>query len=208
MTVHSAKGLEFKYVFVVGLEEKLFPSNFNGFLSVDDLEEERRLFYVALTRAMKKAWLSYARQRYNWGKLNYCEPSRFINEIDEKFLSLPTENNRPSFFGRAASSWFDDREEHIVQRPPAPPTRKLPENPSPQLSSRLTSMKQAMTRPSFKADDPGQIKPGMMVEHQRFGLGKVIEMEGDNQSLKATVLFQNAGRKQLLLKFAGLKIVG
>jgi len=98
MTIHSAKGLEFKNVFIVGVEENLFPSNQNGQKTLEDFEEERRLFYVALTRAEQNAYISYARQRYKWGKLEFCNKSRFIDEIDPQYLNMPIEKD-PVFYG-------------------------------------------------------------------------------------------------------------
>jgi DNA helicase-2/ATP-dependent DNA helicase PcrA len=215
MTVHSAKGLEFKNVFIVGLEEKLFPSSFSGVYTPESLEEERRLFYVALTRAMKNAWLSYAKQRYSWGQLNFCEPSRFIGEIDERFLIQPSTQRIPSFFDQSNNSFFSKKETPFWEKESPknstqefPPRRPSTETAAPQFGKRLTQIRQAMSRPSFEADDPGKIDVGTIVEHQRFGIGKVLEMEGNDANRKATVLFENAGRKQLLLKFARLKIVG
>jgi DNA helicase-2/ATP-dependent DNA helicase PcrA len=206
MTVHSAKGLEFKNVFIVGVEDKLFPSNFSGFLSPENLEEERRLFYVALTRAMKKAWITYARQRYSWGQLSFSEPSRFIAELDEQFLELPGDFSLPSFLSERSENSFFSKPKTFGS-PMEPPRRTAP-SASPVLSQRLTNLQKAQARPSFEADDPNLITVGCEVEHQRFGRGKVLELEGDENSRKATVLFQNAGRKQLLVKFARLKVVG
>lgn len=225
MTIHSVKGLEFKNVFIVGVEEKLLPANFNGFLSENDIEEERRLFYVAITRAMKKVWISYSRQRYSWGKLNFCEPSRFIEDIDSKYLEMPSSLDQPSFlykpksFSNFSSSHQPERPQQAPKHYGGIPTsaqpvqKKGPEVrrpasvPPSQFSQHLSTIKQAMGRPSFQADDPSLIKAGLTVEHQRFGRGSVLEVEGEDQNKKATVLFKNAGRKQLLLKFAGLKIV-
>lgn len=214
MTVHSAKGLEFKNVFIVGLEEKLFPSSFSGVYTPESLEEERRLFYVALTRARKNAWLSYARQRYSWGQLNFCEPSRFIDEIDENYLIQPTTQKTPSFFdqkydthSRKKETPFWQKENPNDTKTGFPPRRSTDEPTIPQYSKRLTQLKQAMSRPSFEADDPEKIKVNSIVEHQRFGRGKIINIEGSGANCKATVLFENAGRKELLLKFARLKVV-
>jgi DNA helicase II / ATP-dependent DNA helicase PcrA len=208
MTIHSAKGLEFKNVFIVGLEEKLFPSSFSGVITPESLEEERRLFYVALTRAMKNAWLSFAKQRYSWGQLNFCEPSRFIEEIDESFLIQPSNQRIPSFFDQPSShSFFQEREVRKNDIQSFPPRRQATESVTPPMSKRLSSIKQAMARPTFEADDPNKIIEGAIVEHQRFGLGKVLKMEGNDANRKATVLFENAGRKELLLKFAKLKVV-
>lgn len=206
MTVHSAKGLEFKNVFIVGVEDKLFPSSFSGMLTPENLEEERRLFYVALTRAMKSAWISFARQRYQWGQLNFCEPSRFISELDEKYLEMPSNLNMPSFLQRPAE--MPVIRKSFQQTPPRtllPPQRTNIDMP--QLTNRLTNLKKVQSHTGFAADDPDLINIGVEVEHQRFGRGKVIGMEGDDSNRKAIVLFQNAGRKQLLLKFARLKVV-
>jgi DNA helicase-2/ATP-dependent DNA helicase PcrA len=213
MTVHSAKGLEFRNVFIVGLEEKLFPSSYSGVYTPESLEEERRLFYVALTRAMKNAWISFAKQRYSWGQLNFCEPSRFIDEIDGQFVVQPVTQRMTSFFDQKDRSFFREKETFFREKETPksnvqgfPPRRETTEA-TPPLSRRLSQIKQAMSRPSFEGDDPEGIKVGTIVEHQRFGLGKVLGMEGKDASRKATVLFENAGRKELLLKFARLKIV-
>jgi DNA helicase-2/ATP-dependent DNA helicase PcrA len=211
MTVHSAKGLEFKNVFIVGVEENVFPSNFSGVLTPENLEEERRLFYVALTRAMNNAWVSFARQRYRYGQLMFGEPSRFIGEIDDNYVVLPDNLNMPSFLDEPdGNDMFNRqrRQQSTTKNPMTPPRRTATPNSSkPQLSNRLTKLKQAQGRPAFQADDPTKVQIGVTVEHQRFGRGKVIDMEGDGPNKKAIVLFSNAGRKQLLLKFARLKVV-
>lgn len=208
MTVHSAKGLEFKNVFIVGLEEKLFPSNFSGMLTPENLEEERRLFYVALTRAMKNAWISFARQRYSYGQLTFCEPSRFIAELDEKYLVMPSNLNLPSFLNADKDPvWSNDRTTPTTPKYAPPQRPSMSGNSSPQLNQRLTKLKQAYSRPSFDADDPSLVKVGCEVEHQRFGRGTVLELEGEGSNQKATVIFQNSVRKQLLLKFARLKVI-
>jgi DNA helicase II / ATP-dependent DNA helicase PcrA len=207
MTIHSAKGLEFKNVFVVGLEEKLFPSNFSGFLTEESLEEERRLFYVAITRAMKNAWLSFAQQRYNWGQLNFCEPSRFISEIDEQYLANVQINNlrgESPAFGR---NLFDSPQTYARTNLQAPPKREYLSNDQQPTSKRLTQLKQAMARPSFEADDPNAIGVGSKIEHQRFGQGIVTHVEGEGSNKKATVNFKHSGERQLLLKFAKLRII-
>ncbi|MCF8362124.1 MAG: UvrD-helicase domain-containing protein [Prolixibacteraceae bacterium] len=211
MTVHSAKGLEFKNVFIVGVEENVFPSNFSGVLTPDNLEEERRLFYVALTRAMSNAWVSFARQRYRYGQLIFGEPSRFIGEIDDNYVVLPDNLNMPSFLDEPDDNVVFNRQrgqQATTRRTITPPRRtETPNSSKPQLSNRLTKLKQAQGRPAFQADDPAKVQIGVNVEHQRFGRGKVIDMEGDGPNKKAIVLFSNAGRKQLLLKFARLKVV-
>lgn len=204
MTVHSAKGLEFKNVFIVGLEENLFPSCQFGNMTHEAFEEERRLFYVALTRAEENACLSFARQRYRWGKLDFCNPSRFIAEVDEKYLDVPVENDLN----------FDDypSQEQTVSKQnfsrPAVATKRPMASDQPGLNQKLVQLRQAKKQAqNYDGDDPRDIQSGMTIEHQRFGKGKVLQVEGTFPNLKATVFFQNAGQKQLLLKFAKLKIV-
>ena len=205
MTVHSAKGLEFKNVFVVGLEENLFPSNQTGAKTAEEIEEERRLFYVAVTRAEENAFLSYARQRYKWGKLEFCNPSRFIAEIDENYLELPVEREL-SFFNEEPKV-METRSLRSIQ----PPARKLlrhPETNPVDLSNKLQKLREVKKEMSeFDGSPSSEIQAGMTVEHQRFGRGKVLQVEGQIPNMKATVFFQNVGQKQLLLKFAKLKIV-
>jgi DNA helicase-2/ATP-dependent DNA helicase PcrA len=212
MTVHSAKGLEFKNVFVVGLEDNLFPSaQAEEKKTPEALEEERRLFYVALTRAKENAWFSYANQRYRWGNLEFCSPSRFLLEMDEKYLNgmVETSRMRPATrsysdeqnlpLGYRARSLSRQQQDKPVQKPWRQDVfRRKVENQN----------AGAAENQSFSGDDPEKIMQGMMVEHQRFGIGKVIKIEGVPPNKKATVFFQNAGKKQLLLKFAKLKIKG
>lgn len=205
MTIHSAKGLEFKNVFIVGVEENLFPSNQNGQKTMEDFEEERRLFYVALTRAEQNAYLSYARQRYKWGKLDFCDKSRFIDEIDPQYLNMPIEKD-PVF--------YSDQQELSFSAPkPRPQSTPIPGfRPSsvnqPDLQRKLTKLREAKNETeAFEFSNPEEIQAGMIVEHQRFGRGKVLQMEGKMPDIQATVFFQNAGKKQLLLKFAKLRII-
>ncbi len=208
MTIHSAKGLEFKNVFVVGLEDNLFPSSQSDENNKPEaLEEERRLFYVALTRAKENAWFSYANQRYRWGKLDFCSPSRFLLEMEEKFLdggdfknkikqpAAPVNNfqrnisNNDFLKRQQLNSFRNQSSQNILNR-------KLVQLKEPENSEN-----------SFIGDDPTKIVQGMVIEHQRFGEGKVLKIEGVAPNIKATVFFQNAGQKQLLLKFAKLKII-
>ena len=194
MTIHSAKGLEFPYVIIVGLEENLFPS-IQSLSSRADLEEERRLFYVAITRAQQKLTISYAETRYRWGNLTMCDPSRFIAEIPEQYID----------FTRKVSVRKDNFQ--------------TTEN----FSNTLTGLKTDFTKPvnlknfhkisnlnqgnilPFGEDE--DIQPGMAVEHDRFGKGKVLNVEGNGPNKKATIFFAGIGQKQLLLRFAKLKIV-
>jgi len=208
MTVHSAKGLEFKNVFVVGLEENLFPSQRQGEKNtMEALEEERRLFYVALTRAKENAWFSFANQRYRWGNLDFCTPSRFLEEMDEKFL----EGSNISRFKRSSRNMFMEENENrkpAFQRRDSSQRIKSIERQN-IFNKKLVSLKESGNRQaSFAADDPGKIQSGMIVEHQRFGEGKVLRIEGIAPNIKATIFFQKHGHKQLLLKFAKLKIKG
>ena len=197
MTIHSAKGLEFDNVFVVGLEENLFPSQMS-LSSRIDLEEERRLFYVAITRAGKKLNLSYATSRYRWGTLTSCEPSRFIDEIDASYLELDfkpqLKNTGNPFFDEERSAW---QQKETFSRPKTIPLQKT------------TSILPKAHVPSadFAPSDTAGLQVGMEVEHERFGFGKVINLEGNKTELKATIFFKDLGQKQLLLKFAKLKIV-
>jgi DNA helicase-2/ATP-dependent DNA helicase PcrA len=197
MTIHSAKGLEFPYVFVVGLEENLFPS-IMSINSRSDLEEERRLFYVAVTRAEKAAILSYAENRYKWGNMSMSEPSRFISEIDEKYIDFPRKSvTTPPGFNKFK---VDDTGFHK----PKTPTYN-PENLKKIGDSRHQNNHEETA--NFEGSPIEDIKVGMQVEHQRFGVGKITDVEGYGANRKATVFFAAIGSKQLLLKYAKLKII-
>jgi DNA helicase-2/ATP-dependent DNA helicase PcrA len=202
MTVHSSKGLEFKNVFIVGLEENLFPSGFSGTLTLSELEEERRLFYVALTRSENQAWLSFAQQRFRWGKPEFCNPSRFIGEIDHRFLDVRNSRSIPQFRNQELMAEKGNRHlqrEETTYQPPRKPDMAV------QRMQISKSILPSGSQP-FQGDDPEKISVGMMVEHERFGRGKVLSVEGKLPDLKAKVFFPNAGEKNLLLKFAKLKI--
>jgi DNA helicase-2/ATP-dependent DNA helicase PcrA len=206
MTIHSAKGLEFKNVFIVGVEENLFPSNQMGQKTLEDLEEERRLFYVALTRAEQNAYISYARQRYKWGKLDFCDKSRFIDEIDPQYLNMPIEKD-PIFYN-------DNQDISFAAPKPRPQNtviagfRSSTSAMQPDIQQKLSKLREAKNETeAFEYSNPEEIQAGMLVEHQRFGRGKVLQMEGKMPDIQATVFFQNAGKKQLLLKFAKLRII-
>jgi len=215
MTIHAAKGLEFKAVFVGGMEENLFPSQL-ALNSREELEEERRLFYVALTRAEKHLTLSYATSRYKWGKIDYCEPSRFLNEIDQDLLDLPPEPSAGGgFFSfedeRSSFGGFQKRsfpaQTFSPKKRTEEPVSLRPKN----LGSEFVPIEKANglkpQQTDFAADDLSNLVQGMNVEHERFGRGKVIFVDGRQGEKKATVLFESAGQKQLLLKFAKLKII-
>lgn len=200
MTIHSAKGLEFPHVYVVGLEENLFPSQMS-LNSRSELEEERRLFYVAITRAEKKLTLSYATSRYRWGTLTSCEPSRFLDEIDSQYLELDfrpqtKSSEKNPFFNDERAAW-GTRNEDVFSKP------------KPHSQPKTTSIlpKAHVPTPGFAPSDTSNLQVGMEVEHERFGFGKVINIEGSKQDKKATIFFKELGQKQLLLKFAKLRIV-
>ncbi len=208
MTVHSAKGLEFKNVFIVGMEENLFPSNQSGEQKPETLEEERRLFYVAITRAEENAWLTFANQRYRWGSLDFCNPSRFLEELDEKYI------DNSGFNGMSRSSRRNPNP-LSTERPSQPAATRQPlssfktRDAQNIFNRKLVSLKESgRTQNTFEGDDPSKIQAGMVVEHQRFGEGKVLNVEGRAPDLKATVFFHSGTQKQLLLKFAKLKIKG
>ena len=184
MTVHSAKGLEFRNVFVVGLEEGLFPSSMVGD-SPRALEEERRLFYVAITRAEEHCFLSYAKSRIRFGKMEFCSPSRFLNDIDACYLDLP-ENDIPARI-TAPTPNYRPRQQTFV--PPA--------------SSRM----KPVSRATSASKDTPVVQEGQLIEHERFGRGTVTRVEGAGENAKATIRFENVGEKQLLLRFARFKLV-
>ena len=194
MTIHAAKGLEFPYIFIVGLEENLFPS-IQSLNTRTDLEEERRLFYVALTRAEKQLYLSYSESRYKWGNLSMCEPSRFIEEIPAEFIDLP---KRATVFG--AKIGFDDD----TQKKQATQTLAGLQQKN---FKKISSISATSSDQAFDPSVMEKLQVGMEVEHAKFGKGKVIAVEGDDSNKKATVFFAGIGQKQLLLKFAKLKIL-
>jgi|AntRauTorcE11898_2_1112593.scaffolds.fasta_scaffold00143_9 DNA helicase-2/ATP-dependent DNA helicase PcrA len=198
MTVHAAKGLEFPFVYIVGLEENLFPS-MQSLNTRADLEEERRLFYVALTRAEKKATLSYAETRYKWGNLIMSEGSRFLEEINEEYI----DSNR--MYNTSASAKNTPRHQGD-RRGDTSSYKKIgggtPDSSKFKKASALK--KDTASYPDISADD---IRPGVLVSHQRFGSGKVLHIEGEGPNKKATIFFKDAGEKNLLLKFARLKII-
>ncbi len=198
MTIHSSKGLEFPHVFIVGLEENLFPSQLS-LNSRSDLEEERRLFYVAVTRAEKKLTLSYATSRYRWGTLNNCEPSRFLDELNPAYLEL---DFKPRSAPESSASFADERS--------AWGERDVFTKPKPKIVPKTRSLlpKAHTPTPGFTPSDTTNLQVGMEVEHERFGFGKVIQVEGNKNDVKATIFFKELGQKQLLLKFAKLRIVG
>ncbi|MBN2521190.1 MAG: UvrD-helicase domain-containing protein [Bacteroidales bacterium] len=220
MTIHSAKGLEFKNVFIAGAEEDLFPSPMS-LGNPNDLEEERRLFYVALTRAKHRAFISFAESRYKWGNLNNCSPSRFIKEIDTQYVDLPkelleeiefSENGKIPTFLYNGNTLMRNSNTGISQKDNYYNKKKLIKYSEAQKNSSTIknfnlNLRSSNNLQNFVPDDPEKIQVGMQIEHPRFGKGKVLSLEGKSPNLKAAIFFQNFGQKQLLLKFAKLKII-
>ena len=220
MTIHSAKGLEFSTVFVVGLEENIFPSPMCT-NSMRELEEERRLLYVAITRAEKHCILTCAQNRFRYGKMEVDTPSRFIKDFDPSLIRI--EGGSASTFGLSGSSSYsresrfsrdsrqssDSRFSREFKSPlpsrfqnPRPVATQFVADPKP----RLMPIRQEAPRPQSAIGNIG-LKEGNVIEHQRFGIGTVIKIEGSGENTKATVEFRNAGTKQLLLKFAKYTII-
>ncbi|MFQ9315118.1 UvrD-helicase domain-containing protein [uncultured Dysgonomonas sp.] len=216
MTIHAAKGLEFNNVFVVGLEEDLFPSamakdEFRG------LEEERRLFYVAITRAKEFCMITYAKSRFRNGQINACNPSRFLRDIDTDYLNVNAGVlgsggfgvlNRPETYTKElfdySSNTRTTHPERSVQRESTPLSQ--PKNESfgqPKFVNARTA-----TPKTSAGSNAGEVSVGAIIKHERFGIGKVTAVTGDVDSRKATVEFENSGVKQLLLKFARIEIIG
>ena len=218
MTIHSAKGLEFPTVFVVGLEENIFPSPMCT-NSMRELEEERRLLYVAITRAEKHCILTCAQNRFRYGRMEYDTPSRFIRDIDPELLDVQSETGggessyrRPSG-GSRSPEWMQNPRPVATQFRADPKPRAVaprqPEKPVDPFGPNFKRVYNAVA-PRPMASDPsaGDLREGCRIEHQRFGIGTVLKIEGTGENTKATVEFRNAGTKQLLLKFAKFKIIG
>jgi len=191
MTMHSAKGLEFKHVYIAGMEDTLFPSPMSSGSS-KELEEERRLFYVAVTRAEKQATFSYALNRYKWGNLERSNPSRFLKEIDQKFLHYPQTGGKPF---------------NAINGPGVKPTPLREEPPKYVREDRLKKLVKSenVSSSSFVATDASLFAEGDHVQHERFGKGVIISIEGDAPNITASVKFDTDGTRKLLLRFAKLK---
>jgi DNA helicase-2/ATP-dependent DNA helicase PcrA len=191
MTIHMAKGLEFKYVYIVGMEEDLFPSQMM-LSSRAELEEERRLFYVAITRARKKLFLSYALTRYRYGRLKNCEPSRFLDDVDSRYVKTSTKFASTAYAPQGnsdfARSFVSGIKKSIAKQPVARPTTYKP--PA-----------------DFKPSNTANLKEGMRVEHPKFGFGTVAHVDESGPDRKARITFTDFGEKTLLLSFAKLRIV-
>jgi DNA helicase-2/ATP-dependent DNA helicase PcrA len=200
MTVHAAKGLEFPCVFSVGLEENLFPSQMSLY-DREGLEEERRLFYVAVTRAKERLWITYAGSRYRFGSLIQNDPSRFIQEVPEAFLDK-------SFVGTHARAGAPQAQARVGNMLPNQSLDKLPSLKK--LADKLQQKVPPVHRPSasFTANDASEMAVGMQVEHQKFGFGEILALEGGHQNRIATIQFPNGhGQKKIMLNFAKLRIV-
>ena len=230
MTIHAAKGLEFATVFVVGLEENIFPSPLAA-VSVRELEEERRLLYVAITRAEKHCILTNAKNRFRYGKMEFDNPSRFIDEIDASLIEGGEEAPESSFGGGRSSyggyggkmPWDRDRSGYRRDYQNAKPVAsQFMADPKPGFKSvravnavhrimgdtaSSSSVASAGSSASKASSAAGSLSEGCRIEHQRFGIGTVLKIEGTGENTKATVEFQNAGTKQLLLKFAKFTIL-
>ncbi|WBX75377.1 UvrD-helicase domain-containing protein [Tenacibaculum ovolyticum] len=211
MTIHLSKGLEYPYVYIVGLEESLFPSAMS-MNTRSELEEERRLFYVALTRAEKVAYLTYAQTRYRWGKLTDGEPSRFLEEIEDKFVEHLAPKVPQGLANRFidASVFDDDSPKNIRFQKPIQKKRKefLAKKEKPSMVPPKSKMKKVSdVNPKMNLFE-GEIVVGNFVEHNRFGTGEVIALEGKGPNKKAEIKFGTVGKKKLLLQFAKLKVIG
>ena len=193
MTIHSAKGLEFRNVFIVGLEEDLFPSQMM-LETRQDLEEERRLFYVAITRAERKLTFAYAESRYQWGRLKMCEPSRFLLEVDPKYLNVTRMLAGMDKGGASSPSTGASFVRNLSPRKPTEPKN-------------IPASKAHVPSDDFKPSDTGSLKEGDKVEHTKFGFGIVTKMDVKGTDRKAVVKFDTVGEKTLLLSFAKLKIL-
>ena len=206
MTIHLAKGLEFPFVYIVGLEEDLFPSAMS-MSTREELEEERRLFYVALTRAEKQAYLTYALSRYRWGKLVDSEPSRFIEEIDDQYLEIVTPKEERRFNPMLSADIFGDVDTNTVRyKKPAYMKKKTKTVEKFKISTPKNLKKVSETNSNSNVFDTKLIV-GDVVNHQRFGKGNVLSIEGKAADLKAEIKFETGGIKKLLLRFAKLEII-
>ena len=231
MTVHAAKGLEFDTVFIVGMEEQLFPSMM-AYDSVRQMEEERRLLYVAITRAEKRCLLTYAKSRFRFGKVEYGMPSRFLKDIDRGYMEMPMKGSsfsvsKPSLWGESEAPRFVNARHTPSMR--SPQSAQKPQGGSGFSSASSTSRTYAAPSTARKAvvvEAPSsprrlvsanaaggatrvaQLTPGQFIEHERFGVGEVLKVEGAGENIKAHIRFKNAGEKQLLLKFARFRVLG
>lgn len=202
MTIHAAKGLEFSVVFVGGLEETLFP-NAMAINTREELEEERRLFYVAITRAKTRLWLTYANTRYRFGNLTQNEPSRFIDELpqdklDKSFAGGNSRNVQSNYWNAFDRPKFQGNNQRRETQP---------EKPAYLVSTPVIKTKEHTPSPGFAPSDTSNLQTGQKVEHQKFGFGEVVKMEGASHNPIATILFEHNGEKKIMLNYAKLRIV-
>ena len=203
MTIHLAKGLEFPFVYIVGLEEDLFPSA----MSINtrtDLEEERRLFYVAVTRAKKQVYLTYSLSRYRWGKLIDSEPSRFIEEINDEYLEIITPKEESRFNPMIDANIFGDVKPNQIRFNKKKYTATKPLNNNPRVPRNLKKISNNSNAVNLF---DSKLTVGNIVNHQRFGNGEVLKIEGKGADLKAEIKFNSVGIKKLLLRFAKLELL-
>lgn len=213
MTIHSSKGLEFDHVYIAGMEEELFPSQQSTYSS-DSLEEERRLFYVALTRAGLQVSVSFASHRFRWGQPTICTPSRFLKDIDPGYLDGEIEQPKSIFNNRFDQPDFEPRqtkEKSISYERKPPKSEPVTVSPT-NFNKKLIKIQSAQRQVSNlsvddEASDPSLVKEGCRVSHSQFGLGYVVKLDGSMPNTRATVNFDQAGEKKLLLKFARLSII-
>jgi DNA helicase-2/ATP-dependent DNA helicase PcrA len=213
MTIHAAKGLEFPVVFSVGLEENLFPSGLS-INSREELEEERRLFYVVITRAKSRLFLTYANSRYRFGQLVNNESSRFLEEMPEKYIDRsyagggnvnrsPINSGNGLWGNSGGGNMFDRMQKKSPQAAPQPSGPRPAARPVPNATP-----SNHVPSPNFAPDDPAIMEPGMEVEHQKFGFGTILTMEGPMNNRIATVNFpKGGGDKKIMLNYARLMIV-
>ncbi|WP_167341729.1 ATP-dependent helicase [Nonlabens sp. SY33080] len=209
MTIHLSKGLEFPYLYIVGMEEDLFPSAMS-MNTREELEEERRLFYVALTRAEHQAYLTYTLSRYRWGKLVDAEPSRFLTDIDDKYLEYTTPPDDYRFKSALSDHLWDEPDKSkLRQSKPKNGTPPSVNNPSPEQLRKLRKLRPVASASNKAApiNDLGALQPGVLVEHARFGRGEILNIEGAGGEKKAEINFKIGGIKKLLLRFAKLEVV-
>ncbi|MBQ2970033.1 MAG: UvrD-helicase domain-containing protein [Bacteroidaceae bacterium] len=227
MTVHAAKGLEFDTVFIVGMEEQLFPSMM-AYDSIRQMEEERRLLYVAITRAEKRCILSYAKSRFRYGKVEYGMPSRFLKDIDAGYMESPSNSPNRRRTQPQSTMWGASDTPRLMNSCTMRPESRILSNQTIQQAPRrnIISAKSETTSPwgGMKREAPSrrlvsanasggatrvaQLTPGQHIEHERFGVGEVLKVEGTGENTKALIRFENAGDKQLLLKFARFRVLG
>jgi DNA helicase-2/ATP-dependent DNA helicase PcrA len=207
MTIHAAKGLEFPVVFVGGLEETLFP-NAMSINTREELEEERRLFYVAVTRAKHKLWLTYANTRYRFGNLTQNDPSRFIDELPEERIdrAYANGNMKNNQSGWNTGNAFD-KLRSVWKKPETEDRPRYTDKPMYVNTTATIKIKEHTPSPDFAPSDTTSLQEGQKVEHQKFGFGEVIKMEGAAHNPIATVKFEHNGEKKIMLNYAKLRIV-